>query len=390
MRRTPALVLLFLAGIMKIWCQETGVTLFVTSNPIRAQLRVDGSRLADSTPVLLRDLEPGKHRFRLEKEGFLDHELEIDFAPGEMRVLVFDLVERGVSSVFPTDKTVYVMGREEPAQESVFYFEQGSFTINREQGELYVDPLFPQQRLIDGLHIAIPIVLVFTSLLTVDAVFSPSDSDWPLPPTVLAAQGITVSMIGVDIALNLKKRKQIQSYSYVTRLQENTRQRARGLYSEAERLLEGGSLLEAADRYARLTESCPDSPLVPRALYRMAGIHFVQGENDAAARAYRRIIQEYPVAELYDKSQKTLADLLLQQGRYPESLEHLDAMVYFDPLYTPEEIDSYICAVAEQWALADPAAVPELRHRYEQFITRYPDSESTEEYRRKLAELESS
>jgi hypothetical protein len=326
----------------------------------------------------------------VEKKEYQEQKLEIGFTAGEMRVLMFDLVERGVSSVFPTEKRIFVMGREEEAQDGVFYFEQGSFMITRERGELYVDPLFPQQRVIDGLHIAIPVLLVFTSLLTVDAVFSPSESAWPLPPVVLAAQGVTLSMVGLDIALNLKKRKQLQSYSYVTRMQENTRQRARSLFSEAERRLEGGSLAEAADRYTRLVESCPDSPLVPRALYRLAGIHFVQGENDEAALIYRRIVEDYPVAELYDKSRKTLADLLLQRGRYDECLEQLEGMVYFDPLYSPEEIDAYRCSTAEQWALTEPAALPELRRCYEQFINRYPDSESAEEYRKKMEGLGSS
>ena len=389
MNRATALIVLILAGILNSWSQEAGVILFVTSNPIGAEVRLDGSPLPDSTPLLLRDLEPGEHRLQVEKKEYLDQKLEIGFAAGEMRVLIFDLVERGVSSVFPTDKRVFVMGREEQALESVFYFEEGSFTITREQGEVYVDPLFPQQRLIDGLNIAVPILLVFTSLLTVDAVFSPSDNNWPLPPTVLAAQGITLSMVGLDIALNLKKRKQLQSYSYGIRLQENKRQRARSLYSEAERLLEGGSLSEAADRYARLVESCPDSPLVPRALYRMAGIHFVRGENDAAILSYRRVVREYPVAELYDKCRKTLADLLLQQGRCEESLSQLDSMLYFDPLYTKEQIDAYRCTITEQLALADPATAPDLERCYEEFIEKYPDSESADDFRQILDELES-
>jgi outer membrane protein assembly factor BamD (BamD/ComL family) len=387
MKKVLVVTGIILAVVSRSWGQDPGATIFLTSNPIGAEVRVDGSPLPGSTPLLLRDLDPGNHRFQLEKNDYLDQTIEIGFAAGEMRILSVDLVEQGISSVFPSDKNVFVMGREESAQERVFYFEQGSFTITREQGELYVDPLFPQQRLIDGLHIAIPMLLVFTSLLTVDAVFSPSDSTWPLPPAVLAAQGITLSMIGVDIALNLRKRKQIESYSYATRMLEHSRQRAQSLYSEAERLLEGGSLAEAAERYSRMVASCPDSPLVPRALYRLAGIHFVQGENDEAARNYRRIVEDYPVAELYDKSRKTLADLLLQQSRYEECLEQLEGIVYFDPLYSPEEIDGYRCAIAEQWAFFDPAGLPELRRCYEQFIRRYPDSKSAEEYRQKLEEL---
>ena len=384
MKRGTALIVLTLASIMGIWGQEAGATLFVTSNPIRAEVRLNGSLLPSRTPLLLRDLVPGEHRFEVEKDGYLFQKLKIEFASGEMRVLMFDLVEQGVSSVFPSEQRIFVMGQEEQARDNVFYFERGDYTITREQGEVYVDPLFPQQRLIDGLHIAIPIMLVFSSLLTVDAIFSPSDSSWPVPPAVLAANGITVSMIGVDIALNLKKRKQQQSYSYFTCTQEQTQQRARSLYSEAERLLESGSLSEAADRYTRLVDSSHDSPLLPQALYRMAGIHYLQGENESAVVLYRRIVQEYPVAEIYDKCQKTLADLLLQSNSYEESIRHLDGMVYFDPLYTPEAIAAYRCLILEDWAEVDPAARDKVNRCYEEFLEKYPDSEMIEIFRRKL------
>ena len=73
-----------------------------------------------------------------------------------------------------------------------------------------------------------------------------------------------------------------------------------------------------------------------------------------AVALYRLIVQEYPVAELYDKCQKTLADLLVQARRYEESIEHLDEMVYLDPLYSPGEIEAYRAAILEQWGKANP------------------------------------
>jgi hypothetical protein len=344
---------LLLASITAAWAQQPA-NLFLNSVPIGARVRTQGALSGGKTPLLLRGLDPGNHRFVVRKEGYLAREVEIGLSPGQTSVLVIDLVEEGISSAFPEDDSVVVLNREQEAGERIFYFERGSFAISREQGRVYVDPLFPQQRLIDGLHIAIPIMLLFSGLLTADAVLSPSDSEWPLPPAVLAAHGLTLSMVGVDIALNLKKRKQLQAYSFSTRRQEQTLASARSLYAESEQDLESGSLQEAMNGYTRLVSSFPDSPLVSQALYRMAGIHYLRGENDSAIALYRLIVQEYPVAELYDKCQKTLADLLVQARRYEESIEHLDEMVYLDPLYSPGEIEAYRAAILEQWGKANP------------------------------------
>jgi hypothetical protein len=350
-------ILLVLASVTTAWAEQPA-NLFLTSVPIGAQLRTRGAPAGGKTPLLLRGLDPGTYRFEVRKEGYLARNVEIVLGPGQTSVLEIDLVEQGISSTFPEDDSIVVLNREEKAGERIFYFEQGSFTISREQGRVYVDPLFPQQRLIDGLHVAIPIMLLFSGLLTADAVLTPSDSEWPIPPAVLAAHGVTLSMIGVDIALNVKKRKQLRAYSFSTRGQEQTLASARRLYAESEQDLEDGSLSKAMSGYTRLVSSFPDSPLVPQALYRMAGIHYLRGENDSAAALYRLIVREYPVADLYDKCQKTLADLLVQSGRYEESIEHLDGMVYLDPLYSRGEIEAYRTKILEQRKKTNPVLAP--------------------------------
>ena len=43
---------------------------FLSSSPINAQVMHNGTPLAVETPLLLRDLAPGKHTFELRKEGY--------------------------------------------------------------------------------------------------------------------------------------------------------------------------------------------------------------------------------------------------------------------------------------------------------------------------------
>jgi outer membrane protein assembly factor BamD (BamD/ComL family) len=364
--------------------QQPGSILFVNSSPLGAEVAMDGRDLGGRTPLLLRDLEPGRHRLELRKQGFQARSLEIGLASGEAQVVAVDLPEQGISTSFPAEGEIVIEGKAEAAGDRIIYFGQGGFNIAREQGVVHVDPLYPQQRLIDALNITIPIMLVFATLLTVDAVSNPPATDWPVPPAVLASNGITLSMIGLDIGLNLHKRRQMRSYSYTARSAEANQQVARNLYAEAEQRLELGELEKALEGYAELMRIQPDSPLLPMSLYRIGSIRYLRGENADAVRSFESITRDYPVAELYDRCQKNLADLMLLVKQFEASLEHLDDMVFVDPLYSREEIAFYRYSVLEAWARADPSANARLQEYRKELIERYPDSPDAEAIRRKL------
>jgi tetratricopeptide (TPR) repeat protein len=369
------------------WSQaQPGSIVFLTSTPLAAEVILDGRILDGRTPLLLRDLSPGQHDLALKKQGFLSSTLKLRVVSAVPQALSVDLVEQGISTIFPSEKEVLVSGKKEAAGERMLYFQQGGLSIAREQGVLYVDPLFPQQRLIDALNITIPIMLVFASLLTVDAVLNPPQTDWPLPPSVLAAHGITLSLVGLDIGLNLHKRRQMRAYSLSTRVTEANQRSVRSLYAEAERLLQDGSLDEALEVFSRLVRSYPESPLLPEALYRLGSIHYLKGENDEAVSSFESLARDYPVAELYDRCQKNLADLMLGLGQFESSLRHLDQMVFLDPLYSREEIAFYRCSILEEWSQADPVVRERLRLCREELIERYPDSADIEAVRRQLRE----
>ncbi len=363
--------------------QLQGSILFVNSSPLGADVAMDGRDLGGRTPLLLRDLEPGPHRLELRKQGFQARTLEIVLTSGEAQVVAVDLPEQGISTGFPAEAEIVLDGKAAAARDRIFYFEQGGFSIAREQGVVHVDPRYPQQRLIDALNITIPIMLVFAGLLTVDAVSNPPATDWPVPPAVLASHGITLSMIGLDIGLNLHKRRQLQSYSWTARSAEGNQQVARNLYAEAEQRREIGKLDEALERYAELMRSQPDSPLLPMSLYRIGSIQYLRGENTDAVRSFESITRDYPVAELYDRCQKNLADLMLLAMQFEASLGHLDDMVFVDPLYSREEIAFYRYSVLEAWARAVPSVTTRLQEYRAELLERYPDSPDAEAIRRR-------
>jgi tetratricopeptide (TPR) repeat protein len=229
-------------------------------------------------------------------------------------------------------------------------------------------------------------MLVFAGALTIDAVANPPEPRRPLPPAVLAAHGITLSMIGLDVALNLYKRKQLPSYRYAARPQEDFGQDAWRLYREGERLLALGALGEARAEYGRIVRFCGGSDALPWAVCRIADILYLEGGHAAAAREYTRMVREYPLPQLYDRCCKNLADLHFCREQYEESLRWLGEMVFCDPVFSREEIDFYRCEILESWARQDPAVRPRLIRQLTEFTERYPESDNLELGRRKLAE----
>ena len=60
----------------------------------------------------------------------------------------------------------------------------------------------------------------------------------------------------------------------------------------------------------------------------MSKYHFLTGDDTLAILEAQLLVSRYPLADLYDKGCKMLADLYARQGAFPESLSHLDQMVY--------------------------------------------------------------
>jgi hypothetical protein len=75
---------------------------------------------------------------------------------------------------------------------------------------------------------------------------------------------------------------------------------------------------------------------------------------------------------------------MLLAKRFEASLEHLDEMVFVDPLYSREEIAFYRYSVLEAWARAVPSVTARLQEYRAELLERYPDSPDAEAIRRML------
>jgi outer membrane protein assembly factor BamD (BamD/ComL family) len=293
---------------------------------------------------------------------------------------------------FPEEGSVAIRGAEEPAEDRLFQLPQGTYKLRRGMsGTLEIEPQYRLQGWLTGLDIAFPLALAFSGVLTAhDAVYPkpaavPITPSFSLSPATLTAYGVCLALIGFDITLHVLKARSMKSFRYTSVPARETLYQARDYFDRAESLLSLGQLEEAQRFYTLLLEQYKSSQLYPEALFKIARIHAITGDETMAEMELDLLIERYPTPELYDKARKALADLAFSRKEYRQSLEQLDALVFADLLFVPEEIDQYRAEILAAWAATDPTVLPRVLEAYEWLIDRYPASEEIPRYRFELA-----
>ena len=322
-------------------------SLFLSTSPIRARVALDGSLLGETTPVYIQTILPGKHRITIVKKNFAAYTQELDFSQGEIKTIHIDLEQQSFDTSFPSEQIVF-RANEGLESAKAYRLPHGRYAYRIENGDLHVTPVFPDDGLLTAMNISIPICVAVSALLTVNDLLFPPDSGLPLSPTTFSAYGITAGVIGVDVALHLKKRRYIEGAHKEIQSSQLGYHLAQGYYEKGQEMLSQNRMNEALDYYTWIIQNSRESLYFPYSLYQIAKIHSIQGESGLALQEFNLIVNQFPLSDLYDKSLKAIADLQFAAGEYNRSLEHLDSMVFLDPLYSREEIEQYKNVIKEQ------------------------------------------
>jgi hypothetical protein len=313
--------------------------LFVSSDPLGAAVYLDGVRLEKPTPLLVRDIKSGKHRLRLEKEGFLSRDILI--ATPQDKTIGCDLSPAQPILHFEGEGAVRVAGRSaEPADGSI-RFQAGSLSLKPASDGIDVTPVFGQQRLLDGIRFALPLFLGLTGVLTVREIAWPRESGLVLAPELAVSSLIGGGLLGWDIALVAKKQKFLKDYKVHVEGPESLAAAAKTKFDAASASMIQGNFEAALSQFEALAADYPDNPLAPRALFESARLKYITGDKGGSAEVFSQIVEDYPVPELYDRAIKGLADCLIAKGDLAGALAELDLLTYLGPGLTREEMDSY-------------------------------------------------
>jgi len=354
-------LLLFVFAALAVAAGAEDWVVFVNTTPSGASVTMDGRLLPGTTPLIVREPAPGEHLFVLAKAGYITQEHLLSLGTREATEIAPTLVSSGLSLSLPRNDSAMIAGNAVTAGDGVFQLSGDRFLISSAGGAVQIDPSPGLGRLADALNIATPIVAGFGVFLAVDSIARPPTDGRAIAPSVLAVHAVTVALIVLDATVNLVRARRVRDFRVSVEARGDP-VRESAMMEDADEYLASGDLTRALEMYEALIGEFPTSDFVPPALHRSAGVQVLLGDSLDAERRYRRIVEEFPVAGIYDTSLKNLADLAVQQGNYEESLNHLGAITYFRSPYTREEILQYACEILSGWSeLNDRAEEEALR-----------------------------
>jgi tetratricopeptide (TPR) repeat protein len=302
-----------------------------------ADIIIDGSPQLKGSPLLLRTLVPGEHR--LEIRGISPRGSPVTFTleQGEIRSIHFDYINNLLLTNYSTSS---VLGIEERI-DGYGYESRITYQVQDVKGMPIVYEEFPKQGTIDILNIAVPVFAVISGLLTLNDAAYPKDSGLFFSPVTITAYTVTAGLLGYRVALGRQRKKYIESLDVRPEELTASHLQARELYSRAQELLSGDELEEALLNYQQIVGNHAETIYMPHALYKIARIHQIEERYDVAEGTFELILERYPLADLYDKSLKALAELYAAQGRYCMGILYLDRMLFADPLFKRYAIQDY-------------------------------------------------
>jgi outer membrane protein assembly factor BamD (BamD/ComL family) len=388
-RITAGIFLLLVVLVAPSFPQEPGGAgsgvLFIASDPINCPVEVNGNELTGRTPLLLTGLEAGVYLVTISKEGFRPAEVRVEVTPGEPLAAEADLTADTVRPFFQSQDRIVVNSRNTLPGAYGLDLPEGEYRIRREEGVIYLDPVYPGQKLLTAMHIGLPIMAVISSLLTVENILNPHPAWHALSPAAITSYVVTGGMLALDLTLLGRKRKFEREFPVREVPGGRITDDPAALYALGEQSIAGEQFQEAVDFYRSILTGFPDSPYYPQALYKLARIHYVLGDTRLSLQELRLVKNRYPLPDLYDKTCKNLADIYYSLNRYDRALEYLDQMVFYDPLHTRESVDFYKAQIRERQYTAGNLEIDRVIRQYRGLLEEYGDSENRPQYAYTLA-----
>ncbi|MFW5718262.1 MAG: PEGA domain-containing protein [Spirochaetota bacterium] len=347
MRKTTALMM---ALAFLLPAAVPASNLFVTSAPIGAEVTVNGTAYG-TTPLLVRDLEPGIYEVGVIKPGYAPASERIELAGDEARAVELRPEPDLFVGAFSADETI-VDGTVYDRQESTLVLPSGTYELETEGRRLQLTPVYPNEGALAAARIATVAGGIAAILSTVeDVLVGDADSYFTsyLPsPATITMWTIAAGAGGFWIGLAADRRAYEERMVVRPFAGTLTPAEAERFFRDGEAALEAGNLSLALTHYTRVVADGGDSEYIPDALYKSGQIYSVSGDAELASRMLELLVSELPAPDVYDRALKSLADAYVALGRYDEAIARLEQMVFYDPLYEPPDIAGEIEAVEQR------------------------------------------
>ncbi len=357
--------------------------LFINSTPSRAEIVIDDSNVVQKTPALLRNLSPGTHIIELSVSGYKTVHVDLELKKDEILIIDPTLEYQYIPMIFPTYNDIRI--NEESNNRNMLLLEDGTYSFNMNPGQISVTPIYPGQRIINGLNISIPILTAFSGVLTVNEIYNPGNTDGNLSVFTISSFGISAALIVTDIILYFLRNRFYKNYSAPEVSIES--EYPEELFETAEEMFAAGKLDTSLYYLNKILNRFPFSDIYPDTLYKAARIKIIKGENDSAELMLKTLIQEYPLPDFYNFALKSLADIYYQNGKYRESLDQLDLIIFMEAGFSREEIDLQRYKILNKWYETDSSLYVQLKKQLKSIVNQYTNSPYYNFYVEMLLEL---
>jgi len=310
-----------------LFAQEipTKAFLFITSDPIGAEIILNGEPLLETTPALV-ELKQGQEvSLELVKESYKSASSQF-LLEGTTWVEELTLQAQFITTEFP--------GNTPEEGKRYYQIPEGDYEIDRGNAEFFLKPVYAKESTISILSLlTVPALGGTTALWFSQNNFEPS-------PTTIGISTLAVTLFLTNLYYHLDRKGHEDDFYEAVREVEPQVDISRELFTQADRYLQQGRFLDAEREYLRLLREIPDSPLYPLAYYKLARLHQIMGKRELSRRELNLLLKHYPHPDTYDRTLKSLADLALAEENTEEALGYFDQMLFVDPLFDRQEIDT--------------------------------------------------
>lgn len=372
----PLMLFIFIFLFLQDLTSESP-SLFISSDPIKAAIRINGRELKETTPALIRNLPEGSYVVEVESPGYAVERKVIEIRQGALESLHYSMEPAFLTAMIP----------DEASEGKSIQIHPGYYTIEETDEGIDIKPRYPYQDLINGLNIAVPLISGFSVAMTINEVQNPRDNENFISPFLLATYIANTILIGADIGLHIHKGKYLDNMSLTLENSRTAKEEVERIYNKGESKLEIGDFQSALEQYEEIITSHSDSIFYPLAIYKRGTIAMILLDLEGAESDFDRIVHNLPMPEIYNKSLRKLMEISLRRKNFNRVIAHIDRLIPSLDYTEKEEIDEKRCDILDIWAENDPSIRSRAIEWRRKLIKDYGHSINAPYYRYDLAVL---
>ena len=344
-----------------LYSQDEKKAIFINSNPINADIIINGVQIDDKTPAVIRNVEESKINIVIKKQGFFNYKVKTEFK--DKNYIIADVILTSItfSLLFPENVTLLVGNTEQDAPILLTDLKLGSYNFNRKESSIKFDYEYPL-RPFTYVGIATTaatftgaVICGLAALMINQQVnnMDPDNNDLDIVRTRLNAQaemlgffaigfsGGAVASGGTTAGLAISeyfwKRKNIVKVKTKNEQEKFDYE----IYNQANSYFNIGDWTRSIQFFETVIKEFPNSKFVSLAYYNLGQLYSIQEDTDNASKYWNIFIDDYPLADYYDSVMKNLADIYFNNNQFITARKYLDNILFIEDKLNRELILAY-------------------------------------------------